>query len=578
MDNTGILHTTNYIYFQLVSPDGNILHTFTGASHAIPCLPGDTCTWDDDHCVLVKRKTHPPLTGILHLQSKYRYGMTSRGSPLYLFTPLNAGYPPMIAGCSYKNNEKNMLATVDFENWVYRSSSSSTDKASTMLNTHARCNLRTMIGPCGDRTAEEKAILETYTPYKIPVSWTYHVFEEMFDELSHDRVSVPPYTFHIDPSGCKDIDDVISIEYRDDGNTYIWITISDVAAIVEVGSREDLYAATLCQTTYSLDGTVLKPMLPAYYSENVCSLLPGKSRLGMSLVCRVDENGGLIPEKLCKTRVLVEKSYTYESVLADLEFPKDLLCKITQGILGKGNSCEDPHKWIEALMIYYNNYIARLLCTIGRGVLRAHDGLNPEAYELLRGLGDDSLYAYANYAATYVDVQQSYDAEKYAHKALGLDYYCHATSPIRRYADLINQRIVKAYLENKMDGNIPDYSVHQLQLREKDNKRYARDSQLLACLYDAPDKIIRASILRIEGCGEENSNQIKITAWVHDWKKRISWEAHGSLAETTVHITDITTNTTIPIKMYETINLTYKTQPNQIRWKDRILFKPVIME
>lgn len=550
---SGFLDTQDYVHFRIVDTFGQVLHTFTGASYAIPCLPGDTCSWSDDKCTLITRKKHIGLVGNLHLQSKYRYGMTSRGVPIYLFTPQNRGYPPLIVGCSRKETDKNILAVVDFEDWGY-------------LKGHPRGNLREILGDCGDISAEQKALLQLACPYKIPKDWMDD--EGCISEIDlSDRRELPENTFHIDPAGCKDIDDVISIEYV--GNqTYIWITISDVAEIIREGSKEDILASQICQTTYSLDGKALKPMLPCHYSENICSLLPGKRRLGVSLRCLVMPDGNLHVENVYKTIVHVVKSYSYESVYEDPMFPKQLFTKMTHAILGNGVDHRDSHKWVEALMIFYNCYVGRVLKEIRKGVLRSHAGTNPSREKLLDILADDTLLAYANYAATYVHAGEDGDT---SHKALGISTYCHATSPIRRYADLVNQRILKAWLDGK--DNTSNYNIYQLQIREKENKQYTHHCQFLELLGQTSETQICSQILALEASEE---GRIEITAWIPAWKRILSWQMTGEILEDqTASITDIIHNTKNTIHIQDNLTMNYKVFPNQARWMDRILFQIV---
>ena len=93
------LETKDYLRFNIINDDGECIKTIEGVHQIIPALPGDTIM---ESGTLIKRTEYPPIVGILHLQSKVRYGMTSKGKPIYLFEPINKSYPLMIAGCGIK--------------------------------------------------------------------------------------------------------------------------------------------------------------------------------------------------------------------------------------------------------------------------------------------------------------------------------------------------------------------------------------------------------------------------------------------------------------------------------------------
>ena len=64
-----------------------------------------------------------------------------------------------------------------------------------------------------------------------------------------------------------------------------------------------------------------------------------------------------------------------------------------------------------------------------------------------------------------------YEAENKGHFGIASKYYCHFTSPIRRYPDLFIHRVISTYLEN--DYNVPGNVIDKF---EKQAYKYALTS------------------------------------------------------------------------------------------------------
>ena len=66
----GILQTTDYDTFIVLTDTGAPLHTFQGSKKANKCLPGDHVAWDNDQCNLELRDEHPLIVGTVELTNK----------------------------------------------------------------------------------------------------------------------------------------------------------------------------------------------------------------------------------------------------------------------------------------------------------------------------------------------------------------------------------------------------------------------------------------------------------------------------------------------------------------------------
>jgi exoribonuclease R len=406
------------------------------------------------------------IPGILRLNSKVKYGMTSRNVPIYLFNPLDRKYSTCIVGCSQKDVSSNVLALVTVEHWE-------TAKLS-------RGNLIKVLGKCGDQTAEEDALFYQYVGPDWKKFDRTTIVQPNFDHYE----TIHGCTFNVDPPGCIDIDDTVTI--GDDG--YIYITIADVSSWLAANPSIYKTASRIGQTLYKR-GKVVSPMLPIQYE---CSLLPGLTRYGLALKFRWFENE-MSDISFQKVQLVNTKSFTYETIY-DSEHVillKGLASKIA------GRTVSDSHEWIEQLMLFYNTEAAKELVKHNHGLLRAQDPPEAEKMKQYSRLGADVEFL-ANKSAYYVHADRSQK-----HWGLGKDYYCHATSPIRRFADVINQMILSGY-------TLHEYDVTIINERGTCAKKYERDMFFLFQVLNSPQREIEGMSL--------NDRRI----WVPDWKRIVT--------------------------------------------------------
>jgi len=400
------------------------------------------------------------IPGVLELASRTKYGMTSRHVPLYLFRPLNQTLGPCIVGCS-KISTTNVLALVEVPAWNSKSLT--------------RGLLNRIIGPCGDFDAEHEALVHQYST----TTWKKDL---TFIRPSFDRTRIHGVSFNIDPSGCEDIDDVFTI--GDDG--YYYITIADVAEWMKLNPNMYGLAHEKGQTLYD-SGRVVRPMIPF---QHECSLYPKEQRLGVSLQFQIIDDE-VVGTTFLKTQIVNGESYTYNNIQTSEH--ATTLYKITQILSGKDSL--DSYDWVAALMVFYNIEAAKVLREKGQGILRVHESPNLDKMERYRRLGV-SADVLAMKSATYVPA--SHPNPK--HWGLNTDLYTHATSPIRRFADIVNQYVLKG-------EDAPIYDLENLNERSREMKKYDRDSFFLAQLESSTVKCVSAITL--------NDHRV----WVPRWKR-----------------------------------------------------------
>lgn len=488
----GILQTKDYLQFVILDDTGNELHRFTGAKLANKCFPGDHISWREGKCYLELRDEYPLIVGTLELSNKSKFGLTSRGVYMYLFTPYDKRYPQFVVGCSEKDTSKNRIAVIKFDDW-------------TASSTFPRGLLQHILGVSGDFEAEKQALIWQACPWKYP--------KGDYNPQSKENIlrkELSGYTFNIDPDGCRDVDDVLTFEKIDNDKWKITITISDVATFIEDGCAVDIFASLIGQTLYDSDGKVLRSMLPKEYSEEVCSLIPGKPSYGISL--QFEWDGKEIKNKeWFESSLTTNKSYTYEEFqVTDLPY-RAVLKEISSYLAGE--EITDSHKWIEQCMLFYNKEAGRILKEKKMGILRKHFGPDIERLEKYRAYIPD-LEKLAFSSAEYCLAEES---ETY-HFGIESDHYAHVSSPIRRYADLVNQRVLKIYIRGLKERYIVPLAMYDMNLRAKLNKNFGRDMDFLRAI-SSDVTVFKGIILDKKIIDEQN---MKVKLYISQWKRSIS--------------------------------------------------------
>jgi len=123
----------------------------------------------------------------------------------------------------------------------------------------------------------------------------------------------------IDPATAKDHDDAI---YFDEQNDILYVAIADVSSYVPQGSNIDKQAFKRGLSMY-LPGKVL-PMLPAYLSEDLCSLKPDVDRFSFVFAMYIDrKNSQVIKSELFEATINSKRKFSYGRIDRALKGQRD---------------------------------------------------------------------------------------------------------------------------------------------------------------------------------------------------------------------------------------------------------------
>nr|XP_058913690.1 DIS3-like exonuclease 1 isoform X3 [Kogia breviceps] len=135
--------------------------------------------------------------------------------------------------------------------------------------------------------------------------------------------------FSIDPRGCEDVDDALSVRALDNGNLELGVHIADVTHFVASHSYIDIEARTRATTYYLADRRY--DMLPSILSADVCSLLGGVDRYAVSIMWELDKTSYEI-KKVWYGRTIIQSAYKlfYEAAQELLDGNVDIVDDIPE--------------------------------------------------------------------------------------------------------------------------------------------------------------------------------------------------------------------------------------------------------
>ncbi len=316
------------------------------------------------------------------------------------------------------------------------------------------------------------------------------------------------WTLTIDDAETRDIDDGFSVRPSMNGGWELAIHIADPSAQIKLGSALDRAARSRGTSIYSPECVV--PMLPPILSEGAFSLVQGETRPAITTHVVVDEALQVLSWRIVQSIVKVDRRLSYDqadrllendsrehvaeilgtlmwfaeerlidrlaagAVQIDMPEPR-LKIKMEDGepvghlaILGESGS----RTMVTELMVWSNELAARFL----------HQNDIPAVYRVQDApdqmlSGAELTEIPEGVAREFAVLRRMKRAEVSLHPGLhfglGLTYYVQASSPIRRYTDLVIQRQIKACLS----GAAAPYDTEQLYQIVADVERASYEAQ-----------------------------------------------------------------------------------------------------
>jgi exoribonuclease II len=302
-------------------------------------------------------------------------------------------------------------------------------------------------------------------------------------DLTHLKV----YT--IDDESTEEIDDGLSIEYQENGNPpKIWIHIADPSHLVNPDDELDLEARRRSTTLYLPTGMI--PMFPSELATGPMSLVQGKVCPALSFCAILDDSGAVVEYSIHPSWVKPTYRLTYQDVdemlllgitaepeISDLA----LLSKKRKQWRKEQGSIEIamPEATIkvkdneEISIELVENPISRRLVAemmIMTGEIAGHYGQTHSLPLPFRGQpqpelpSDEELILLPAGPVRSCALRRCMPRSEMwvtpaRHAGLGLNTYVQATSPIRRYTDLLAHFQIKAHLR----GESLPYSSDRMQ-------------------------------------------------------------------------------------------------------------------
>lgn len=297
------------------------------------------------------------------------------------------------------------------------------------------------------------------------------------------------FIFTIDTKGAVSLEDALSFEKLPNGNYLLGVYITDVNAYVKEGSLIDKRAYNMGETIYVADNHIT--MLDDSICNDLCSLNKNCDRYAYAHLFELDSEYNLVNSRVANSIINVSSKYTFEDVdriikkvqcteeyftLLSLKEASSSLNKEQRAMLKYHEAKEklDPARKnmplyqsnigsaiIDDIKVFTNNYIAKYFYDSGLPFIYRNNCRNDNT-KLIRIL-EDASNNNPKVIEIISSISRDYSASTYSHincghYGLGKDCYAHATTPLRKYASMFNQRLIQRLMIEK---NMTDKEIYR---------------------------------------------------------------------------------------------------------------------
>lgn len=326
-------------------------------------------------------------------------------------------------------------------------------------------------------SCEEETI--DYLNYKYEIHSKFkeaHNLEAKRIYLANKKILTPTtkrkiYTF--DGEGAFELDDGLSITYED-GIYHLGVHIAD--SLSYIGFDNILMDEAKRRTTSIYVDDKCIPMLPFILSGDTISLNVNKQTYCMSYYFDIDAlSGSLIKFDIKNEICEVAGNYTYHQFdeflnkgTNDLELFNTLMLLTNVSSILKKVYMENPlfteindhnHQYestkvVESAMIYTNYNTAKYFDERCLPFMYRCHSMSPKNMDLLNTLEENLMSKDKDMSKEIIKFKELmqrayYSSKNIGHFGLGIDYYSHVTSPLRRLADIICGICIRKFYLNR---------------------------------------------------------------------------------------------------------------------------------